>query len=119
MNKKLIIPVFLVSALLLSSCGKKKTAEKNSKSVPKPVSRSETEIEEKKPVKAPQVIHYTVKLSGKTLSLYEVDGEMQKVITSIEINPDFYPKEDIKNLENGITVQYKEDGYEILENFAN
>ena len=119
MNKKIFISIFLISALLLSGCGKKKNATKSSESAPKPVSQPETEIEEKISEKPPQIITYLVKLSGNTLSLYEVDGEIQKVITSIEINPDFYPKEDIKNLESGITVPYMEEGYEILENFAN
>lgn len=119
MHKNLFIPIFLVSAIFLSGCGKKKNISKIEEMPPKPVSRQKTEIEEKPAENPPQVIHYTVKLSGKTLTLYEIDGEMQKTVTAIEINPDFYPAEDIKNLEKGISVNCKEDGYEILENFAN
>ena len=119
MYKKLFMPIFLIFVLLFSGCGKKKSAAKSDEANPKPVSQPKVEIEEKKPEKSPEIITYIVKLSGKTLSLYEVEGEAQKVITSIEITPDFYPQEDIKNLKNGITVPYKEYGYEILENFAN
>ena len=119
MHKKLFISVFLIPALLLSACGKKKNTEKNSGIPVRPVTQTETETEEMPQEKTPRVITYTVKLSGKTLSLYETDGELQKVITSMEINPGFYPAEDIKGLEKGITVPCLEDGYEILENFAN
>ena len=118
-HKKLLIPIFLISALLLSGCGKRKKITENIENSPAPAMQPETEIEELPSDKPSQIITYTVRLSGKTLSLYENDGEKQRKITSIEINPEFYPKEDIKKLEDGITVPYKEVGYEILENFAN
>ena len=115
--KKFLIPILLVSAVMLSACGRKKESPQAKSAVPKAVLQPETEVEEEEVT--PAVISYIVRLSDKMLSLYEVDGENQKVITSMEINPELYPKEDIKRLQNGISVAFKEEGYEILENFAN
>ena len=116
--KKVLIPILVVSAVLLSACGKKKEIPQAKNTIPKAVLQPETEIEEGKE-DAPAVIFYVVRLSGKTLSLYEVNGENEKLITSMEISPELYPKEDIEKLKKGIPAAFKEDGYEILENFAN
>ena len=117
--KKVLIPILIVSAVLLSACGRKKDSTQAKNTLPKPVLQPEMEIEEENEEVTPPVIFYIVKLSDKTLSLYEVNGENEKLITSMEINPELYPKEDIENLQKGISVTFKEDGYEILENFAN
>jgi len=37
----------------------------------------------------------------------------------MEINPEIYPKEDTEKLKKGIEAYCKEDGFAILENFAN
>jgi len=117
--KKILIPILILSAVLLSGCGKKKETNQSCEPMPKEVLQPQTDIEEEAEEAAPPVIKYTVKLSGKTLSLYEVNGELQKLITSMEINPEIYPKEDTEKLKKGIEAYCKEDGFAILENFAN
>ena len=77
------------------------------------------EIIDEETEEEPQTIYYIVKLEGKNLVLYEVDGDNKKNITSVTINPENYPEEDIVKLETGVEAGYKEDGYAILENFAN
>ena len=112
------IIILLICSLLLSACGGKKENSKTQAPVPKTVlnrtlEEEETENEE------PKIITYRVILENKMLSLYEVNGESKKLITKMEINPEFYPAEDISKLKKGIEAYCMEDGYEILENFAN
>ena len=116
--KKSIIPLLLALCFLLCGCGRKKEEEKSEIITPKSVLSHRIE-EEETAEETPKTIIYKVMLEGRTLSLFEVDGDNKKRITSIEINPDFYPDEDISELKSGIEAYYMEDGYEILENFAN
>lgn len=117
--KKMLIPFLVISAVLLSGCGRKKETQQSREPVPKEVMQPQTEVEDKTEEVSSPVITYIVKLSGKTLSLYEINGELQKLIASMEINPELYPREDIQRLEAGIETYCKEDGYAILENFVN
>lgn len=112
---RFFILTLAICSVAATSCGKKKQEEIPQKTVVTPVIQQEDDIEEE----APKIITYTVILKDKTLSLYEVNGENKKLITSIEINPEFYPDKDIAKLREGIEAYCKEDGYEILENFAN
>ena len=117
--KKILIPLLVLSTVLLSGCGRKKEERQSREPVPKQVLQPQTEVEDESEEVSPSVITYIVKLSGKTLSLYEVNGEVHKLITSMEINPELYPKEDIARLKSGIEAYCKEDGYAIIENFVN
>ena len=115
---KLIVFAMLIFGVLLSSCGRKRENSKSEILPPKQVSSLKAEQEEETE-DLPQIITYSVILKDSTLSLYEVNGENKKRITSMEISPELYPKEDIERLKNGIEAFCLEDGYEILENFAN
>ena len=114
-----IVLLLTVSAIAFSGCGRKKEENENAENMSRAVLRQETEETEEETEPAPTVISYSVKLVGKTLSLYEVNGENKKLINSIEINPEFYPSEDIERLRRGVEAYCLEEGYEILENFAN
>lgn len=116
---RIFIPMLLVSAVLLSGCGRKKEKAKTEDVAPKTVLNNQVEVEEEAESGTPDVIYYKVILKKNTLFLYEMNGENKKLITSIEINPEYYPSEDIEKLKKGIDASFKEDGYEILENFAN
>lgn len=110
--------ILLICTLLPSACGKKKENVKAEQPIPRTVLShrlEEEEIEEEEP----KIITYRVILEENMLYLYEVNGEAKKLITKMEINPEFYPAEDISKLKKGIDAYCKEDGYEILENFAN
>lgn len=117
--KRIMILLLTISTFLLSGCGKKKETRQMQEPAPKEVLQPQTEIEEETQEISPPVITYLVSLSGNVLSLFEVNGEMHKLITSMEINPELYPSEDIEKLKKGIEAYCKEDGYAILENFVN
>ncbi len=110
--------ILLICTLFLSACGKKKENKKAAVPQPKTVLSHRLEEEEIKE-EEPKIITYRVILENETLSLYEVNGKAKKLITKMDINPEIYPAEDISKLKKGIEAYCKEDGYEILENFAN
>ena len=117
--KRFLILLLFLLAFLLCGCGRKKE-DKNAESVtPKTVLSHRLENDEDKEVETPKIITYKVFLYDKTLCLFEIDGESKKLITQMEINPEIYPESDIAELKKGIEAYCKEDGYEILENFAN
>lgn len=116
---RFFIPMLLIFAFLLCGCGKKKENKKAELITPKTVLSHRLENDEETAEETPKIISYKVILDGKTLSLYEINGESKKLITSMEINPESYPESDISELKKGIDAYCKEDGYEILENFAN
>lgn len=115
---RFFITILLICTLLFSACGKKKENTKTEAIAPKTVSSPRLEQEEAEK-EVPKIITYRVILKNNMLSLYEINGEDKKLITSMEINPEFYPQDDISELKEGIEAYCKEDGYEILENFAN
>ena len=53
------------------------------------------------------------------MAMYRVDGESKTIIDSMEIEESYYPREDILELTEGITAYTVEEGYRILENYAN
>ena len=62
---------------------------------------------------------YIMRLEEKNLSLYEISDGEESVISTIVIDPSYYPAEDIKELKAGVVAYSKEDGYLRLENFTN
>ncbi len=62
---------------------------------------------------------YIMRLSGETLTLYEISGGEEKPVTTIDVDTSYYPPEDIKELNKGIVAYSKEDGFSKLENFSN
>lgn len=119
MNQK-VKKVLQMTALMLvlASCGNKDNDSVQREENRRPVLSEETEIEENTPSPLPATV-YSIKLSNDTLSMYEVSGDNEILVKSIIIDPSYYPPEDISELNAGITAYTKEDGFEILENFAN
>ncbi len=62
---------------------------------------------------------FIMRLSGETLTLYEISGSEENPVTAINIDPSYYPPEDIKELNKGILAYSKEDGFSKLENYTN
>lgn len=108
--------VIIIFTVLFSSC-KKKEVQPNTDEITQETNVEEADMEEEE--EPTPVIYYLVKLEENTLFLYEVDGENYKQVTSLQINAENYPIEDISALKSGIEVYFKEDGYALLENFAN
>lgn len=107
--------------IVLASCGNNDNKNVQKEDSRRPVLSAETDIEDTPdstatPAPAPA---YSIKLVNNTLSMYEVSGGTEILVKSILIDPSYYPSEDISELEGGITAYTKEDGFEILENFAN
>ncbi|MBR4721290.1 MAG: hypothetical protein IK057_05965 [Clostridia bacterium] len=116
---RFFIPLLVIFAFLLCGCGRKKEDKKAQDVAPKTVLSNTLENDDEMAEETPKIITYKVLLDEKVLSLYEVNGESKKLITKMEINPENYPETDIAELKKGIDAYCKEDGYEILENFAN
>lgn len=62
---------------------------------------------------------YIMRLSGETLTLYEISGGEESPVTAVNVDASYYPPEDIKELTKGIVAYSKEDGFSKLENFTN
>ena len=62
---------------------------------------------------------YIMRLSGETLTLYEISGSEETAVTAVNVDTSYYPPEDIKELNKGIVAYSKEDGFSKLENFTN
>lgn len=105
--------------LVLASCGNRENDSVHREDSRRPVLSEETDIEDS-PLPSPaSAAVYSIKLSNDTLSMYEVSGGNEILVKSIIIDPSYYPPEDISELNAGIIAYTKEDGFEILENFAN
>lgn len=66
----------------------------------------------------PSVV-YEVGIEENTVVLYSIKEDEKKKIDSVIIDRSYYPVEDIQELTEGIRAYNIEDGYKILENFAN
>ncbi len=66
-----------------------------------------------------QPVTYIMRLKDTTLTLYEISGGEETAITAINIDPSYYPSDDIKELNRGVLAYSKEEGFQKLENFAN
>lgn len=74
---------------------------------------------EKDPEPTDAASYYEVRLEENAVILYKVDAGIRTALDSVEIDTDYYPDSDIKELTKGITAYNVEEGYKILENFVN
>ena len=101
-----------VGAMLVFSG--RETAQKDEKEV----TIHQNNIEEtEEPTSAPVI--YEVRLEQGAVILYKVEGGIRTALESVEIDTGYYPDGDIKELTKGIAAYDEEEGYKILENFAN
>mgnify|MGYP003294807357 CR=1 FL=1 len=68
---------------------------------------------------APLENPYLMRLENKTLTLYEIKDGEENAVRAINIDPSYYPPEDIKELTQGILAYSKEEGFARMENFTN
>ena len=62
---------------------------------------------------------YQVSLVDGDVVLHSIKNGEKTEVERISIDVNYYPDEDIKELTKGITAYNVEEGYRILENFAN
>ena len=67
----------------------------------------------------PQNTTYVMRLDDITLTLYEVSGNKEIPLTAVNIDPSYYPPDDILELNKGVVAYSKEDGFARMENFSN
>ncbi|MCX7714520.1 MAG: hypothetical protein N2171_02165 [Clostridia bacterium] len=64
------------------------------------------------------LIYYMVKSQENLLCIYEINNGTNHLIKSFEISPDMFPKDDMLQLEKGISANTKEEAFQIVENFT-
>lgn len=62
---------------------------------------------------------YVMRLEDTSLTLYEITGSEETAITTINIDPSYYPREDIEELNRGVIAYSKEEGFARMENYTN
>lgn len=123
--KKMRLLIFMSAALatctLILSCSKNNSSqnlrEENDR---REVMSGQNDIEEN-PVPEQESLSasYLMRLEDETLTLYEICGGEETVVTAVNIDPSYYPSDDIKELNKGVVAYSKEDGFARLENFTN
>jgi len=112
--------VFATFALVIS-CSKSQDPEKNDDiDSRREVMSDKSDVEKDMDTALlPPATIYIMRLSGETLTLYEICGGEENPVTAINIDTSYYPPEDIKELNKGILAYSKEEGFSKLENFTN
>jgi len=64
-------------------------------------------------------VFFEILLKDSTVTLFRIENGIRTQLDSLEIDINYYPDEDIRALTEGITAYNIEEGYKILENFAN
>ena len=67
---------------------------------------------------ATQSVYYYLQSEENMLNLYEINGDSRKIVKSVEVNLQMFPREDRELLKNGIMALTLEEGIEIIENFV-
>lgn len=120
-NYFIVLPALLVIAVAAVACT---SAKNNEKEMTESRGRRQV-LSDKKDVEDSYETHdekesvYLMRLENKTLTLYEIKDNEESALRSINIDPSYYPPEDIKELTQGIFAYSKEEGFACMENFTN
>lgn len=68
---------------------------------------------------SPDTATYIMRLEDTSLTLYEISGSSETAVTTINIDPSYYPHDDIEALNRGVLAYSKEEGFARLENYTN
>ncbi len=68
---------------------------------------------------SPEPSTYIMRLEDTALTLYEISGSEETAVTTINIDPSYYPHDDIEELNRGVLAYSKEEGFARLENYTN
>lgn len=66
----------------------------------------------------PQSTAYLLVSENNRLNLYEINGDEKILVKTISFNQEVLPAEDKQRLAEGILLENKEDGYELIEDFT-
>ena len=114
----LLIFTVITTLAITASCARKDTPEKK-----QPQSGRRQVSADKKDVPdvtlSPTQLSYVMRLENTTLTLYELKDGDESVVCAVNIDPSYYPFEDIQELNRGIPAYTKEEGFARMENFTN
>lgn len=117
----MLLSAAIASIAVIVSCSRENEKKEPSGDSGKREVMSERQDIEKDPtlvLSAPSPT-YIMRLEDKILTLYEISGSQEMAVTSITIDPAYFPPDDIKELNKGVLAYSKEDGFAKLENFTN
>lgn len=117
MKIKYFLPLLLASAALYS-CSSRDNREKDSRGRRQVLSDKKSAVIAI-PSPVPESAPFVMRLNGSKLTLYELAEGNEYELRTVNINPEYYPSEDIKELTAGIPAYSKEEGFLRLENFTN
>lgn len=116
----ILISAAVTAICITAACAKRdNTDEMSEESGRRQVLSGKNDVEDTTPELGTEEITYLMCLENKTLTLYEIKDGEKNVVKSVNIEPSYYPSEDIKELNEGIYAYSKEDGYIRMENFTN
>lgn len=116
----ILISAAVTAICITAACAKRdNTDEMNEERGRREVLSGKNDVEDTTPEPQAEEITYFMRLENKTLTLYEIKDGEQNAVKSVNIEPSYYPSEDIKELNEGIYAYSKEDGYVRMENFTN
>lgn len=116
----LLMSAAFTSLALIISCSKNNTPRNAAENERREVMSDKSDVEkDAETALSAQFPTYLMRLSGETLTLYEISGGEESPLSAVYIDPSYYPPEDIKELNKGIVAYSKEDGFAKLENFTN
>ncbi len=116
----LLLPALAVIAVIAASCmARNNSDEMQEGRGRRQVLSDKKDVEETIQTPAPSENPYLMRLENKTLTLYEIKDGEENAVRAINIDPSYYPPEDIKELTRGILAYSKEEGFARMENFTN
>lgn len=116
----ILISAAVTAICITAACAKRdNTDEMSEESGRRQVLSGKNDVEDTTPEPETEEITYLMCLENKTLTLYEIKDGEKNVVKSVNIEPSYYPSEDIKELNEGIYAYSKEEGYIRMENFTN
>lgn len=117
----ILLPALLVIAAAAVACtaGKNNREEMTEGRGRRQVLSDKKDVEDTYQTPAPSESPYLMRLENKTLTLYEIKDGEENALRAVNIDPSYYPPEDIKELTQGIIAYSKEEGFARMENFTN
>ena len=113
------LSIVLIVSTVFCACYKKSPENRSSNTNKRQVMSDKKIVEDPSLKNAYQYPTYLMELNGTTLTLYEVQNNIRIALSTITIDPSYYPPEDIKELNKGVVAYSKEDGFAKMENFTN